>query len=237
MTKIIKRLGSLYFFFISSSLFAQNIGYHAPQRVFVTDAQTQQVAHVTIFNHNPNSLSVLVKRVVNNLDSAHVSYFCWGPTCYGPFANVALQSDTILSNDSNSTFKGYVDANGADGESHVSYCFYDENQPNDSVCLNFTHHFGALGLDEAFNRVFVSEPYPNPANRFITFSYSLPQGHKTYLVRLYDMLGQLVHEQVLQEKIGTLLLPLEGLKAGNYQCSFYADGKFLLGRKCILLPK
>jgi hypothetical protein len=106
---------------------------------------------------------------------------------------------------------------------------------SDSVCLSFTHHFGALGLTERNKAFFVSDAYPNPAKDYTSISYSLPSTSKLYVLKLFDIYGQTIRQQNIYERNGTLLLPLEGLVSGVYQYAFYCEGKGLSSKKIIVM--
>lgn len=228
----------LFLFFVFSSFLSigQSLHLRPQQNSFFSEANTLQEAHLTVFNSTAHDLTVMVKRVSNVLDSAHVSYFCWGPYCYSPFTNVSNIADTIFANDSNTTFKGYLEPNGAEGESKVGYCFYDENHINDSICMNFIYHFGALGLIERNQSLRVSEAYPNPTKNFTSISYSLPANNTVYVFKLFDMQGKLISQQKITDRNSMLLLPLEGLASGIYQASFFENGKCFVTKKIVLLP-
>ena len=96
-------------------------------------------AYVTIENHASNTQLVMAQRTENNLAPNHINLFCFGVSCYTPTTSISPVPDTILAGGSSNTFKSQLLPNYALGISDVKYCFYDQNNISDSVCVRFIY--------------------------------------------------------------------------------------------------
>ena len=145
-------------------------------------------SHAIIRNISTGFRNVKVKRQVISQQAGHVTYFCWGPSCYGPNTNespdiIALDSQTV-----DSSFKGYVAPNGVAGITKVRYCFQTTENPLDEVCYTVTHNFGATSVMPAtpVSRVTAVQANYDPSSQTIHVEVN---GGK---IDVMNMLGQQV---------------------------------------------
>jgi hypothetical protein len=199
-----------------------------------SDPNTLIDSHVDIHNTAATSLDVAVDRVANNLAGSHFSYFCWGPTCYGPGTNSA-PAEAIPSGSTNTTFRGYLNPSGSTGVSTVTYCFYDVNNPQDSICLEFVYDVTPQGVNEIDpNVVDLSSPRPNPAVNFTQISYSAGAGASDVRIVLSNMLGAKVRELQMSRNQDVILLATSALKPGLYFYSLVVDHQVLVTKKLVI---
>lgn len=95
------------------------------------------VAELDVTNNSGNDLSVLVKKVENYLVMGSYNAFVWGGINYAPFVYISLHSHTIPAGGTTGDdgFLGYYGPNSNPGQSSISYVFFDEYNPNDSVSV------------------------------------------------------------------------------------------------------
>jgi hypothetical protein len=87
--------------------------------------------------------------------------------------------------------------------------------------LNATLNNGTLStIDAPFqsNKLQFLSLYPNPSKGLVNLEYYLPEQMDQVVVKVYDMLGRLVHIQILENREGISKTPMElsRLKTGNY---------------------
>jgi hypothetical protein len=126
---------------IGQSLSLSNAEGEIPANSIVTelvDAGTgQAVTHIYVTNNNTSTLSVLVKKVENYLETDMQCSICWAGNCYPPNVFVSPNAEDLAPGETNTEgFSGdlFID-NNAVGISSVSYVFFDENNPSDSVMV------------------------------------------------------------------------------------------------------
>lgn len=107
-----------------------------------TDASVVKNAHVKVENVSSVAVRLLVNREIITLAPNHSNYFCWGANCNDPSVNQSPDTLEMEPEDTNSTFKGYLDAGGWDGISVVRYCFTNVANPADKSCFTTRYVMG-----------------------------------------------------------------------------------------------
>jgi hypothetical protein len=143
-------------------------------------------AHAKVQNITANPVRVLVSREIVSLSPDHVSYFCWGVNCYAPFTDQSPDTLILASQQINTSFKGYIDPSGGNGNSSVKYCFVNADAPaTDKSCFLARYASGtaAAGKDISDRKSGVRATY-DPYNRTISVNVA---GGK---IQTWNMLGQ-----------------------------------------------
>lgn len=185
--------------------------------------------HVTITNSSASTKNVLVQRTVNNLVSGHDSYFCWFD-CYGSSVSLSPDYLEIAGGSSVNDFRGYVDTytltnTSVPGISYNTYCFFDQANPADSVCVDFVFD-ASTGLAEIpTDRNYISKPFPNPASQITNFFVSTLKGSKNVSVKIFNTLGSEVKNIPFNESKGPVRINTSNLKPGLYFYSLWVNGK------------
>lgn len=185
--------------------------------------------HVTITNISASTKNVLVQRTVNNLVSGHDSYFCWFD-CYGSSVSISPDHLEIPGGSSVNDFRGYLDTytltqTSVPGISYNTYCFFDQANPGDSVCVDFVYD-ASTGLAEIpTDRNYISKPFPNPAVQNASFYVSTLKGSKNVSVKIFNTLGSEVKNVPLAESKGAVRINTSNLKPGLYFYSLWVNGK------------
>ncbi|MEZ5197324.1 MAG: T9SS type A sorting domain-containing protein [Bacteroidales bacterium] len=197
---------------------------------------TEMVIELDVTNTRTgnDSIAVLVKKVENYLIEGSENTFCWG-LCFPPWVYEAPSSIYIVDGTINEIdFSGHYNPKTNPGESSISYVFWDEANPNDSVMVTvlFTTLETAIG-DELASNVTLSEPYPNPANDFVSFDYEL-ESPQAVDVKIYSLVGSLVQEYSINNGFGNLRINTDRYVEGLYFFSLYAGGKELKSGKFIV---
>ncbi len=191
------------------------------------------------FAYITNVSAVGVDVHVKKFDVTHVagseSYFCWG-LCYGPSTYLSIDPVNLGAGVTNNVdFSAHYMANGNFGTSRVLYTFFNKNNPNDSVAFYIDWNAGAIGINDPSEKVSFSNAYPNPANKVVSFTYSLPSGkYSDAKVIVKNLLGEVVKSQVLEGSKGKLQLNISDLNTGVYFYSLVLDGSIFSTKKLVV---
>jgi hypothetical protein len=221
--------------FISVSVYAQNFALSFSSTTFMGPPTQILSSPVTVTSSSATDLNMLVLRKTNTLAAGHDSYFCWGPTCYGPPTSLSEDTVTIPPAGEEFSFIGYLSPTlGTNGTSTVEYCFFDYNTPTDSVCVTFTYVIdSALAVTEISSDRTFSLPFPNPSGQIVMFSYDLT-GYNSGIIQIHNMLGSLIKEVKLSDKKSVIVIPVKELQSGIYFASLVADGKKSITRRLVV---
>lgn len=213
------------------------------QNLFLTNYTTNQTgnasqanidAHVTIENHAATNLNVMAQRVLNNLAPNHLNNFCYGIQCYGPSTSISPGPELIMAGGSDNTFKSTLLTNGSAGISEVKYCFFDQNNNSDSVCVRFVYEVSAVGIEDVAKNASFSKPSPNPAKSFTAFTYDLKNNSQSFKIDVYNMLGSKVKSIAINENRGAIIMSTDELENGIYFCSLVSNSKVYLTQKLLV---
>lgn len=180
------------------------------------------IQHMQIRNLLTDDQNVLVeKEVIEDLEGT-MNFFCWG-SCFGPDVLVSPNPVSLAGNsvtgDQDLSFHTMFDE--AFGYVVVKYYAYDERHPEDRVSIIVKFHRSGEGIDDNFSQSTMSQAYPNPATSMVNFDYAF-EGNPTAVV--YNILGQEVLREELNNSIGQVNLPVANLNDGIYFCTMMVNG-------------
>jgi len=186
-----------------------------------------------VHNNSANALTLLVKKVEISLVSGTENTFCWG-LCYPPGTYISPNPEVIggLRTDS-VDFSGHYTPHNLDGVSVIRYVFFDQSNPNDSVCFNVHYDSHPLGISNLISRNMLSSAYPNPANNTVTFNYSVNSLNSGSVI-IRNLLGSEVKQSALPNAAGKLSIFIGDLPEGVYFYSLNVDGANLSTHKLIV---
>jgi len=224
--------------------YSQSLTLADSSGVLANNASVNRIGHVTdpeitsyCFVHNTTSsaITVLVKKVEISLITGSVNTFCWGGSCYPPTTYISPNPDIIGGNRTDSVdFSGHYNPNPSlAGISTVRYVFFNQANPNDSVCVNI--HYDALyvGLNNQIARNVLSTAYPNPANNTVNFTYDITAG-TTATVTIRNLVGSVVKTEDLTATEGKLSISTADIPDGVYFYSLDIEGKSITTHKLIV---
>jgi hypothetical protein len=232
---------TLFTLFVAASIFsvAQSLSLSGATTPVAGDPNSSVEGVVTITNISSSSIDILVERTVNNLASGHTSNFCWGINCYGDATNITPIGDEITLGAGADTdcFHGWLNPHGFEGQSTVTYNFFNMNNLNDNVSQTFVYDMvtgiPVAGVSAANP---LSEASPNPANSLTGINYST-DGKSNAKIIIYNLLGTAVKEVKLNSKQGSLILATSDLNAGVYYYSLVTGNKTLATKKLVIAHK
>ncbi|MBU1009432.1 MAG: T9SS type A sorting domain-containing protein [Bacteroidetes bacterium] len=180
-------------------------------------ADAEVVAYVIVKNNKTDLVSMKVRRVEKQVAAGTWNQLCWNGICYAP--SVSESQYAILGAGESTapdSFSAHYAPSGVYGTSVIDYVFY--NSANESEKITLTVYFSAFGasVEDLMSRSSFSNAYPNPANQRVSFDYNFPVDVKTASVKVFNMLGKVVLEQVITDRSGKVQLSLNELTDGVY---------------------
>lgn len=196
-------------------------------------------AYVVVKNNASVDLDVLVKRIdgnYNNLTDSNA--ICWGGLCFATDVSQSPNSfrTTITPGGESGDydFIGHVYPEvGLMGpiEGDITYCFFDADNPSDSVCHTVTFKWAPdVSIDEATPLSGV-QVYPNPADNEITVTYDLESEGSFELVNL---VGKKVFQRDLKAGHNEFELNISDLAAGVYLYRLSSNGEYIETKRLIV---
>ncbi|MFZ5551844.1 MAG: T9SS type A sorting domain-containing protein [Bacteroidota bacterium] len=191
-------------------------------------------------NNTGTTTKINMRRYELTAPAGTKNYFCWyvcltevnagaSPTLNhsaGPVMN-SNNGDTL------DLFSGHHKPYGVPGMATFRYVWFDINDPNDSTYIDISFDI-ALGVEE--NKISHEiNLYPNPANAFVKYDYSLTNttGSDKHLV-IMDVLGNKVREIAINNEKGVITVDIHSLKAGIYFYSLLVDGKAIETKRLMI---
>ncbi len=215
---------------------SQNLVSQNPTLYVVGYTDDTLASHVDIVNTGGSALDVLVQRVGNNLAANHESYFCWGQYCYSPGQSLSPYAETIPAGGTNSTFIGYLDPKFFVGISNVTYCYYDQANIQDSVCIEYTYDVMPVGLnDVSAPATFLADPVPNPARGMTMLSYRFDRPVPGSRLVMRTMTGRVVADRPVSGRQGALVIQTGGLSPGMYSVALQDGARVLAVRRLVVV--
>jgi hypothetical protein len=225
---------------LSLSLTAQSLQFVNINPVSTTLSGPNDVmmqSHLQVKNIGPVTLTVKVKRTVNNLATNHVSNFCFAGVCYPSAVSTSLAWNIdpgAVADSEHVTLRADLNPLSTNGISEVTYCAYDADNESDSICITFRYNAGPIGVNElSGGSKFMSNAYPNPAHQTSLVTYSLPSMKNAQIV-ISNMLGSAINKLHLSEKSGTVELPVAALPEGVYYYTLMNDGKPVVSKRLMI---
>jgi hypothetical protein len=225
-----KNLLVIAFISLASSLSAQSISLIDPQHeVFGFANSSIMEAAFDVKNESSSSINVIIIREGISLISGTDNNICWGPTCYPPTVDTTT-SVFIPAEGTNNSFKGDYYPNGNVGTSVIKYCFVNDADHSDSVCIQISYIAEPASLFGNANPTASLNVFPNPSNQQVNFSFGQPVMGS---IEIVDISGSSVFKADLQGE-EKFILPKGSLSDGIYFCRLSSGDKSFEVKKLII---
>ncbi|MBN1338117.1 MAG: T9SS type A sorting domain-containing protein [Bacteroidales bacterium] len=191
-------------------------------------------AKVFVTNNSLDTVNIIVRRIVNYAVPGSVNQFCWG-LCYPPGVN---QSTVVVPIDpgavNNTDFEGDYNPGGNSGVSRITYVFINADDSTDFTALTINFDIEVTGVSESIlSSLALSDAYPNPADDYVNFNYSIKPDYKITLA-IFNLLGSKVMEKDLDVYKSKVSFYTGGLDEGIYFYSVMAGNDILKTQKLIV---
>ncbi len=211
---------------------AQNIQIVDPVSSVVGSAD--EIAHINLYvkNNTANTQQIYLQRTIISLVPGHLSYFCFGITCYPPGVSKSPDNLTLAPGATDESVKTYIDPRSEIGVSTVNYCYFNLAK-TDSACLLLTYDMVATGIVNNSHRKFV-KVFPNPADEYVNLAFNTEKVYVNAEVQISDLSGRMVATESVSTKEGLIKVDVSTLPAGVYACNLVADGVSIARDKVII---
>jgi hypothetical protein len=190
------------------------------------------VVEMFVTNNTADPIPVMVKKVETSMVPGTASLFCWG-LCFAPSVYVSPDPLTINGNTTNETdFSGHYLPSGIPGMSVIRYVFFDQRNPNDSVCFNTNFQAYPLGISGLTGTNALSA-YPNPASSKVTIAFAGMESASGKVI-IRNLLGENVKEIAVSGTSGKVLFDATDLNSGIYFYSLVINGNAVATKKLVV---
>ncbi|PKP41063.1 MAG: hypothetical protein CVT95_13020 [Bacteroidetes bacterium HGW-Bacteroidetes-12] len=235
-----KTLTLLLILFASTYLFSQSFEVtHETYGQLSNDAEYTVVGdtsvlkletHLSIKNISGSSINSKVRKYLVSEVVGSTNDFCWG-MCYPP--NTYVSGIVPLATGDSAMFDGHYTSNKNIGTTVVRYTVFDNDSINDSLSVVVNYQVTSVGINMMEDIKF-SDAYPNPANDYAYFNYSIPQGNSNASLVVFDLLGSVIIDKEITNHQGTLKINTYNLTNGVYFYSLITENQTIFTRKLIV---
>jgi len=204
-------------------------------QTFWIDQDILDARHYTMTNTSSISIDLKVRKtnVQLNTPTAYSTY-CTCINCYPPATTMSVLF-TLVPGESCDLIADYFPDSTA-GTGQVRYTILNQNNSADSATVDFIYNSTPTGINSnVFEKASVSNPAPNPASSVFAINYKL--GSTTSVgakMVVYNMLGDRVKEQTIEDNDGTIRMDVSTFNQGIYICSLESEGKTLVTRRLVV---
>lgn len=228
-----KSLLLVFFSFLFCFANAQNIQIVDPVTNVV--GGSEEIAYINLHVKNAGSTTqeIYLQRKIVSLVPGHLSYFCFGITCYPPSVNKSPDNLILTAGSTDESVKTYIDPRSEIGVSTVNYCYYNLAK-TDSACLLLTYDISAAnGIVNNSHLKFV-KVFPNPADESLNLAFNTEKNYTESEIQLSDLSGRVVLSEKVSTKEGLINLNVSALPSGIYVCNLVADGVSIARDKVVI---
>lgn len=195
---------------------------------------TQMQSHFEVHNIGYSTINVRVKKTHISIISGTMNTFCWG-TCYDTSVYISGNVIAIAAGSSNhDDFSGDYFPKGHLGQSTIMYTFFNNSDPNDSICVNVVYVATPVSIEEATPMIEFSNAYPNPASSIVYFNYTLRPGSYNAEIVISNLLGGEVIRKAIPISGSKASIDVSSLTSGVYFYSLQINGEPQFTRKLII---
>jgi hypothetical protein len=168
---------------------------------------------VKVMNVSNFGRFVFVERISLNVVPGTFSAFAWAWMMYTPMTSVSPYGDSIHPGETDSSFAGWYFPEGIPGTSWYRYCFYNESNHSDSICVVFEYRVNTVAGIEKTN-LLPFTVYPNPGKGI--FSLPVDLSTNEFNVEVMDALGKSILKEYYPAADGRSILDLSNEPPGIY---------------------
>ena len=191
-------------------------------------------ASIYVTNNGASTIQVFAKKVIQPGDTLEgtSNYFCWG-VCYPSWVYESPISVDIAPGQTITDFYGDYEPKGIAGKSFITYVWWVNGNPTDSVALDVEFNASAAAIYDIVNEGTV-KIFPNPAQEKFQVDYDFSSEISDATFIISNILGSKVKEFMLTDRSGKLILDISDLQEGVYFCYFILDGQMANTEKLVV---
>lgn len=180
-----------------------------------------------VVNTGADTVTIQAKRTIISQLAGASSAICFAGTCAPESDNTNPYSVYLGPGDTaqlGNAFTGDYYPNGANGLTSIRYTFFNYNH-TDTAWFIVNYETSPTGVASVSgHQINFSAPYPNPANSFVNFSYSLTNGTQAATMKIFNIVGECVQTLPLSAAQNKSTINVQNIPAGIYVCEIVANG-------------
>lgn len=222
-------------FFISLTASAQSFELSGLQEVYKGGIGELVRVPVKAKNTTDKPIILVVRKIQEQIGSTQRNFFCPDGDCLE--SRVTEYMVRIEPGQTLSSLQIGLEGGLVPGGSYVRYVAYNKANPTHSIefDVNFTIE-ETPSKENVYqsNLITIREVYPNPTIDNAYVNYNLLSDRAKALIRVHNILGNVVGEYELRSSETVLRIRTDELNAGIYFYTLYLDGESVLTRKLIV---
>ncbi len=203
------------------------------------DPSSEQIFtyEVTVHNDTENNMNVKIAREFIHQLADNQFPFCWGG-CYGPTTDTSSKYQFIpamsQTADTSALLADYVPM-GKIGTAIIKYTAFNMDSPDIQSSVVIKYWASPEGIAEDIMKDGqLSAIYPNPATNFVNLDYQLTSKVNIAQVKVFNMLGSVVKESILQKGGSKIKMDVSDLNNGVYFYSVLLNGNVYTTKKLVI---
>lgn len=221
----------------SLELYHEGELFEMGEKVTIVDypMEFELVSHMSVKNVSNETLTLLCRKIELEVMPGTSNTFCWG-VCYAPSVYLSPLTIVLAPGETTNEFSGHHMPAGIEGMTKMCYSFFPQSNPNDSTYFYADYYATqSVGIqDPETDKVFVSNPYPNPATSQVSFDYNLPAGSQNASINIHNLLGAKVKEINISGNSGKATIDVNDLNDGIYFYSVNVDNQILETKRLVV---
>jgi hypothetical protein len=194
----------------------------------------EMTSWLKIVNESGKLIHVHEKKVELVLANGAAGSICWAGFCYNPSIYESLHPLALDAGEEKVGCFAHFTPGGTIGESLVRWVFYDRDNPSDSVSVTINYITYPTAINEVDSGAgYLSAPFPNPADKEVSFHYSLPTGSDAELV-IRSLGGKLMKKERVSFTRNVVRLNTSSFVNGVYYCTLMVEGKATATRRLVV---
>lgn len=212
----------------------------AEENVTADETVTELKSHVIInLPLTETSKEYKVGITIESSVEGHEISFCDINSCNPPGVFVSPLAFALTPGQTTTNSDIYIQVipNGIKGKDVIKLKVFYTMDTKDFVEYTATFNFGTSAIEDeiAALGISLSQPMPNPVAENLNLNYSLPNDNSVFSLNIYDINGNIVASQVLNNTSNNIQIPVSSLATGNYVYSLISNNKTYISRRLIIV--
>ncbi len=203
-------------------------------------ADEEMIFNAILTNNGDDADTIkITRRRIYQLENT-IHYFCWG-ACFSPnnpdsvFMPEAFLVIEAGASSDEFAFVAHYTPNDEVGTSMFEYTFYNKNDRDEKVVVVAKFVTTPDGvLDQLMANAHISDLYPNPATSYVSINYDLPAQVETASVKIMNILGSVVKNEVMNKNASNLRVDVSDLTNGVYFYSVIINNEVYKTKKLVV---
>jgi len=193
---------------------------------------------VIVHNDTESNMNVKIAREFIHQLADDQFPFCWGASCYPPSEDTSGNYQFIPAmshTDTTQLLLAEYSPMGKIGTAIIKYTAFNMDQPDVQSSIVIKYWASPEGIAEDIMKDGqLSAIYPNPATNFVNLDYQLTSKVNIAQVKVFNMLGSVVKESILQKGGSKIKMDVSNLDNGVYFYSVLLNGNVYTTKKLVI---